>query len=594
LNPKQEIKQQFIVITFQDMGLSNEIMEALKAIGFEQPTPIQEKVIPALLEHDSDVIGLAQTGTGKTAAFGIPVIERTDVSKNYVQSLILSPTRELCLQISEDLANLGRFKKGLRIVSIYGGASIQTQIQQIRDGAHIVVATPGRMIDMLERRKVDISNIHSVVLDEADEMLNMGFREDLTTILATTPSEKRTLMFSATMSKEIAAIASNYMKDPMEIMIGRRNEGALNVQHVYYMVNSQHRYEALKRILDSNPGIYGIVFCRTRQETKDVSDKLMKDGYNADALHGDLSQAQRDTVMGRFRQHSLKVLVATDVAARGIDVDDITHVINYNLPDETEVYTHRSGRTGRAGKKGTSIVIIHSKEQFKIKQIEKLINRSMEQKMIPGAKEICEKQLFTFLDRYQQMEETNPEIEPYLPVVFEKLSEMSKEELIKRVVSLEFSRLLDYYKNAPDLNVAAKRDSKSRNESGRKSNFVRMFINVGTMDRVNKPELIGIINEATGDRTMEIGKIEILPKFAFFEVPVDYADKVKNAFRNMKMDERKLLVETAQEKQGSSSSSKSSRSGGYQGRDKKGKSFDDRKKPDGARKNKSSRHKIYS
>lgn len=538
------------MITFQEMGLSSELMEALNAMGFTQPTPIQEKVIPAMLEHDTDIIGLAQTGTGKTAAFGIPVIERTDISAVYPQVLVLCPTRELCLQITEDLHAISKFKKGLRVVPIYGGASIMTQIQQLKGGAHVIVATPGRMIDMLERKKVDISRIHSVVLDEADEMLNMGFREDLSTILATTPDTKRTLMFSATMSKEVAAIASTYMQDPLEIMVGRRNEGALNVQHLYYMVSSQHRYEALKRILDSQPGIYGIVFCRTRQETKDIADKLIKDGYNADALHGDLSQAQRDSVMGRFRQHSLQVLVATDVAARGIDVDDITHVINYNLPDETEVYTHRSGRTGRAGKNGTSIVIIHSKEQFKIKHIEKLINKKMEHKLIPSAKEICEKQLFTFLDKYEHMADTNPEVEPYLPMIFNKLSWMSKEDLIRRMVSLEFSRLLDYYKGAGDLNVAQKQEQKDKKEKRGRNEFVRLFINIGTMDRVNKPELIGIINEATGDRTIEIGKIELLPKFSFFEVPDDQADRVKNAFNNAMLEDRRLLVEFAQEKKG--------------------------------------------
>ncbi len=538
------------MITFQEMGLSTELMEALETMGFAQPTPIQEKVIPAMLENDSDVIGLAQTGTGKTAAFGIPVIERTELRDAYPQVLVLCPTRELCLQITEDLNAIGKFKKGLRIVPIYGGASIVTQMQQLKGGAHIIVATPGRMIDMLERKKVDISRIHSVVLDEADEMLNMGFREDLATILATTPDTKRTLMFSATMSKEVATIASTYMQDPMEITVGRRNEGAQNVEHWYYMVSSQHRYEALKRILDVHPGIYGIVFCRTRQETKDIADKLIKDGYNADALHGDLSQAQRDSVMGRFRQHSLQVLVATDVAARGIDVDDITHVINFNLPDETEVYTHRSGRTGRAGKKGTSIVIIHSKEQYKIKHIEKLINRKMEHKLIPSAKEICEKQLFTFLDKYEHMAEPNPEIQPYLQSIFKKLNWMSKEDLIQRMVSLEFSRLLDYYKNAPDLNVSQKQEHKERKEGRSRREFVRLFINVGSMDRVNKPELIGIINEATGDRTIEIGKIELMPKFSFFEVADDQANRVKDAFKNAMLEDRRLLVEFAQEKKG--------------------------------------------
>ncbi len=536
--------------TFEQFGLSAPVMKALEDMGFETPTPIQEKVIPAMLEHQTDIIGLAQTGTGKTAAFGIPIIELTKLDQQYPQVLILCPTRELCLQISEDLMTISKHVRGLRLVSIYGGASIQTQIQQLKGGVHIIVATPGRMIDMLERKKVDISKIHSVVLDEADEMLNMGFREDLATILSTTPETKRTLMFSATMSREVAAIASNYMHDPLEIMVGRRNEGALNVEHHYYMVSSQHRYLALKRIIDSNPGIYGIVFCRTRQETKDVADKLIKDGYNADALHGDLSQAQRDSVMGKFRGHNLQVLVATDVAARGIDVDDISHVINFNLPDESEVYTHRSGRTGRAGKKGTSIVIIHSKEQYKIKQIEKLINKKLEPKEIPSAKEICERQLFTFLDKYERTEPESAEIEPYLKNIYEKLEWMSKEDLIRRMVSLEFSRLLEYYKNAPDLNLAHKSEHREKREGGRGSNFTRLFINIGTVDRINKPELIGIINDATGDRSMEIGKIELLPKFSFFEVPDQYADSVRDSFKTAVFEGRKLMVEVAQEKKG--------------------------------------------
>lgn len=540
--------------TFGDFGLSPEIMEALRHLGYQHPTPIQEKVIPSLLAGKKDLIGLAQTGTGKTAAFGIPIVQQIDLAQSHVQVIVLCPTRELCLQISEDLKAISKFIPSLRIVSIYGGSSVSTQIQELKRGAHIIVGTPGRVIDMLERKKLDISKIKTVVLDEADEMLNMGFREDLDVILTTTPSEKNTLMFSATMSKEIAAIASNFMKDPMEITIGRRNEGSINIRHLYYIVQSQHRYEALKRILDVNPGIYGIIFCRTRQETKDIADKLIKDGYNADALHGDLSQSQRDSVMAKFRNHHLQVLVATDVAARGIDVDDITHVIHYNLPDETEVYNHRSGRTGRAGKKGISISIIHSKEQYKIKQIEKLLNRQMERALIPNAREICEKQLFTYLNKYEALTEINEELEPYLPAILKKLQWIDKDELIRRIVTLEFKRLLDYYKGSEDLNVSVKNE-KNKDSERKKTKMVRLFINVGTKDKINKTDLIGMINEATGSRNIDIGKIELMPKFSFFEADESQLTKLISAFQEAYLDERRLVLELAQERRPSSAGS---------------------------------------
>jgi len=559
--------------TFEEFGLSETVLKAIKEMDFIHPTPIQEKIIPLMAETKSDIIGLAQTGTGKTAAFGLPLVQETDVNKAQVQSLILCPTRELCVQITNDLLAFSKYVNGLRVVPVYGGASIDTQIQSIKRGAHIVVATPGRMLDLLERKRINIQNIRSVVLDEADEMLNMGFREDLNSILSQTPATKRVLMFSATMSKEIANIASNYMNDPVEIMVGRRNEGAENVKHIFYMVHSQQRYLAMKRIVDVNPDIYGLVFCRTRQETKDIAEKLIKDGYNADALHGDLSQAQRDSVMKRFRARTLQMLVATDVAARGIDVDDISHVINFNLPDETELYTHRSGRTGRAGKNGVSVVIIHAKEQFKIKQLEKLMNKKFEQKKVPGAKEICENQLFTHFDKFEKVEADTTSVDPFLEVINQKLALLTKEDIIRRMVTMEFSRLLDYYKNAPDLNQSLSSDVIRKGSSRDGKNFTRFFVNIGSMDSITKSSLIGVINDATTDRSIEIGRIDIMPRFSFFEVPEASANAILTAFKEVNFEGRKLVVDVAQDK-------KSDRGGGdYQRSDRSNRS-DDRRSSD--------------
>ncbi len=529
--------------SFQETGLNPEIIKAITDMGFETPTPIQEKVIPVLLERSGDLVGLAQTGTGKTAAFGLPIIQQVDVDNKNTQAIILSPTRELCLQITKDLKNFAKYSKGVNIVAIYGGASIETQIKQLKKGAHIIAATPGRLYDLIRRGKADISAVNIAVLDEADEMLNMGFLDDINAILATSPEERNTLLFSATMSKEIASIASNYMKEPMEIVIGKKNAGAENVRHIYYMANARDRYLALKRIADIFPSIYGIIFCRTRNETKEVADKLIKDGYNADALHGDLSQAQREQVMKKFKNRNLQMLVATDVAARGLDVSDLTHVINYNLPDDISIYTHRSGRTGRAGKAGMSIVIIHSREKGRLRSIEKSVNKKFEFKPIPSGREVCEKQLFHFIDKMEKVD-TTEDIEEYLPQVNKKLEWLSKEDIIKRFVALEFNRFLDYYKDARDLNIP----EPSRRKEGRGGGikFARFFMNTGSKYKLTPTDLIGLINKRTRKRGIEIGKIEIEKKFTFFEVDEKYKSHVLDAFEGCIYNGRNIVVEEAQ------------------------------------------------
>ncbi len=541
------------------MGLSPELLSGIEKLGFEKPTPIQEEVIPVVLETENDLIGLAQTGTGKTAAFGLPIIEQIDLSNNTVQALIVTPTRELCIQIANDLNNYSKHLKGLRVVPVYGGASIDTQLRALKKGAHIIAATPGRMLDLMNRRAADISKIRTVVLDEADEMLNMGFREELDNILKDTPKEKRTLLFSATMPKEVARIAKNYMHKPVEVTVGKQNSGAENVRHIYYLVHARNRYQALKRIADINPDIYGIVFCRTRMETKDVAEKLIKDGYSADALHGDLSQAQRDHVMKRFRNRSLQMLVATDVAARGLDVDDITHVINYNLPEQIESYTHRSGRTGRAGKSGVSIVIANYREKSLIPKIEKIIGKKFEKLPIPGGAEICQKQLFKLIDRMEKVEVDEKQIAPFMDTVNKKLEWLSKEEIIKHFVSLEFNRFLDYYKNAPDLNEPESDRGGRRERSGKKEGkrreggfgnkgdrFTRFFMNVGKKDGVVPKNIIGMINDSTNDRDIRIGDIDIKDSFSFFEVNDNAAQKVLKSFGNTKFKGHRVNVEVAE------------------------------------------------
>ncbi len=538
---------------FSEIGLKGEILDAISELGFESPTPIQEKTIPHLLNEKEDLVGLAQTGTGKTAAFGLPIIQQTDLKQDYIQSLILCPTRELCLQITNDLQNYSRYAGKLGIVPVYGGASASEQIRQLSKNTHIVVGTPGRVLDLLKRKKLRISGIKTLVLDEADEMLSMGFKDDLDSILSRTSTAKRTLLFSATMPRDIAEIASKYMQDPLEISVSKKNIGAENVHHHYYLIHARDRYNALKRIADMNPDIYGIVFCRTRRETKEVADKMMQDGYNADALHGDLSQAQRDHVMKKFRLKHLNILVATDVAARGLDVNDLTHIINYNLPDDPEVYIHRTGRTGRAGKKGIAVTLIHLKEKGKLQTIERMLGKKFERKMVPSGKEVCEKQLFNMINNVEQHAEFNErQIEPFLPEIYSKLSWLSKEEIIKRFVSLEFERFLDYYADAPDINVsekkAAKQEKDSRQKSEKNYSFTRFFINLGKKQNIRKTDIMGLINDQLRKRNVEIGKIEILDSFSFVEIDSSFEDKFLNAFKNAYYKGKSVNVEIAKSK----------------------------------------------
>lgn len=536
------------MIPFKEMGISEKVQLAVEELGFDSPMPIQEKVIPHLMQQNfRDIVALAQTGTGKTAAFGLPIIEKTDTSSNKIQFLILSPTRELCLQISDDLASFAKFIPEIKIAAVFGGSSIERQIEKIRKGVHIVSATPGRLVDLINRKIINLSSLKIVVLDEADEMLSMGFRDDLESILEITPKEKNTLLFSATMPYEVASIAKKYMIDPVEISVGKRNAGAENIEHLCYLVQSKERYQALKRIVDYNPDIYGIVFCRTRKETQEVADKLMKDGYNADALHGDLSQAQRDIVMNRFRIRNIQLLVATDVAARGLDVENLTHIINYNLPEELEIYTHRSGRTGRAGRKGVSIAIAGMKEKSKIHQIEKQLNKKFSFLPVPSGKEICEKQLLRLIDRVEKVEVDYSQIDPLLPDIFMKLEWLDREELIKKFVSVEFNRFLEYYKNATDLNAPQdyKKTGKGKGES---SAFTRFFINLGRTDDLKPNSLMGLINEFTGISDIEIGKIELLKNFSFFEVDSEFSQTVLNAFKDKSYKKRQIVLELAASK----------------------------------------------
>jgi len=529
-------------LSFEELGLEPTIRQAIAELGFKIPTPIQQEVIPCLIDNNNDLIGLAQTGTGKTAAFGLPLVQSADTESSVTKALILSPTRELCVQIANDLKSFSTHKKGIRVVPIYGGASIEAQAKELKRGAHIIAATPGRMLDMLNRGKADVSQIETLVLDEADEMLNMGFKEELDSILENTPSEKRTLLFSATMSREVERIALRFMKDPIEITVGRKNEGAENVKHMYYLVHAKDRYLALKRIADFYPSIYSIIFCRTRAETQEIADKLMSDGYNADALHGDLSQAQRDTVMGKFRQRTLQMLVATDVAARGLDVDGLTHIINYNLPDDYEQYTHRSGRTGRAGKTGISIAIVNLKEKYKIKNIEKIIGKKFNKEKVPNDREICKKQLFHQIDRMEKVDVYNEEIESFLPTIYKKLEWLDREELIKRFVSMEFNTFLEYYKNTVDINVEekGKRKDKVRETS---DEMCRFFINLGRKNDLTPPLLIGLVNDISKRLSIRIGKIDIMHSFSFFEAEARYKDEILRSFNKKSFKGQQIITE---------------------------------------------------
>ncbi len=524
------------MITFHELGLNDAILQAIDELGFINPTPIQEQAIPQILQSEQDLIALAQTGTGKTAAFGLPILEQLSVESRTIQAIILCPTRELCLQITKDLEVYSKHLGNVMVQAVYGGADAQKQINGLKKNPQIVVGTPGRTLDLINRKALKINNINWVVLDEADEMLNMGFREDIDAILETTPEEKQTLLFSATMPKEVRRIASEYMHKPVEIAIGKTNEASNDVEHQYFMVRANDRYLALKRLADINPDVYGIVFCRTRREAKEVADALIQDGYNADALHGDLSQAQRDTVMEKFRRKQLQLLVATDVAARGIDVTELTHVINYNLPDDPEVYVHRSGRTGRAGNKGISIIIAHSREGRRIKDLEKLIHKKIERKQVPNGKEIVERRLFATIDKIEKIEVDEYQIEPYMDTISKKLEWMDRDELLKRFVSMEFNTFLDYYKNAKDLNVSESGREERTSRNGNVRGFTRFYIGIGQKQKLKVPNLIGLINEVTNKRDIEIGKIEILRNFSFFEADSEYEKLILDAFANEEVD----------------------------------------------------------
>ncbi len=546
---------------FLELGIRHDIVNAITDLGFEKPTPIQENAIPVLLSGSNDFVGLAQTGTGKTAAFGLPLLELIDFTKNHPQALILCPTRELCLQISNDLKNFAKYVNNANVVAVYGGANIMDQLRVIKKGVQIVVATPGRMLDIINRKAIDFSDVRYVVLDEADEMLNMGFQEDIDSILSTTPKEKKTWLFSATMPREVRAIAKKYMNEPKELTMGKQNTGNENIEHEYYVVRARDKYAAFKRIVDFNPEIFGIVFCRTKIETQEIAEALIKDGYNADSLHGDLSQQQRDKVMKRYRDKSLQLLIATDVAARGIDVNNVTHVINYSLPDEIENYTHRSGRTARAGKTGVSIAIINAKELGKIRQIEKVIGKGFTKVEIPGGFDVCEKQLFALVHRVHHVEVNESQIEQYIPRIMDEFEELSKEEVIKRFASLEFNRFLDYYKNAPDLNAPADdrgRDGDRFGRTGVKSDFTRLFINLGSVDEFTRGDMLGYICNNTGISGKSIGKIDMKGVYSFFEVENALVDKVVDAFKPVDFNGRNVRIEIS----GEGSSSGGGRSGG--------------------------------
>ena len=522
---------------FEELGISANVVKAITELGFENPTPIQEQAIPVILNQRKDLVALAQTGTGKTAAFGLPLTQLVDFNKKSVQALILCPTRELCLQITGDLKAFTKYISGAHVTAIYGGASIEGQAREIKKGTQIVVATPGRMVDMIDRRLVDIKQVEFAVLDEADEMLNMGFQEDLNSILSHTPKEKNVWLFSATMPNEVSRISRNYMQSPHEITVGNRNQGATNIEHVYYMVHARDRYNALKRILDFNPGVYGIVFCRTRAETQEVSDSLIRDGYSADSLHGDLSQAQRDFVMKRFRARTIQMLVATDVAARGIDVDDITHVVNYNLPDEIESYTHRSGRTARAGKSGTSIVILNMKEFGKIKMLERILGKKFTEAKVPTGFDVCEKQLFHLVKKIHETAVNEKEIEQYLPKIFQELQDLSKEELIKRFISDEFNRFIDYYKKAPDLNVS------NEIKKDRNINTKRLFVNLGQLDGLDNSSLKHFINTTSQITPNPVVAADVRHTYSFVEVDASTYDQLVIAMKNAEYNGRPVKMD---------------------------------------------------
>lgn len=545
--------------TFEELGVREDIIKAISELGYVHPMPIQEKVIPHLLHEDGDIIGLAQTGTGKTAAFGLPMLQRIDVEIENPQALIIAPTRELCLQIAGDLADYSKYISNLRVLPVYGGSSIESQIKMLRRGVHIVVATPGRLFDLIKRDTVNMGMVKTVILDEADEMLNMGFIDDINEILSHVPDDRKMLLFSATMPNEIESIAKKYMHNPEEIVVGSRNEGAENVRHIYYMVHARDKYLALKRVADYCPSIYGIIFCRTRRETQEVADWLISDGYNADSLHGDLSQAQRDLVMKKFREHTIQLLVATDVAARGLDVDNLTHVINYGLPDDIATYTHRSGRTGRAGKTGVSVSIVHLREKGKIRDIEKRIGKAFERKEVPSPKEIITKQLFNLADRLEKVSVDEEQINEYLPGIIKKLEWLSTEDLLKRVLSLEANRLLEYYKDARVLDVP-ENDKKGKKKGDKKGSdrsmedkdrrvgeegYERVYINCGKADGFFAPNLIEIINQSVKGQRVDIGRIDLLSGYSLFDIRKGDAHRVISSLKGEDFFGKRIYCEIA-------------------------------------------------
>ncbi|MFS2186975.1 DEAD/DEAH box helicase [Mucilaginibacter sp. Mucisp84] len=553
---------------FIELGIRHDIVNAISELGFENPTPIQEQSIPVLLTGSNDFVGLAQTGTGKTAAFGLPLLELLDFEENHPQALVLCPTRELCLQIANDIKNYSKKMSNVHVVAVYGGASIMDQLRQIKRGVQIVVATPGRMLDIINRKAIDFSAVKYVVLDEADEMLNMGFQEDIDSILSTTPEEKKTWLFSATMPAEVRRIAKKYMTDPFELTMGAKNTGNANIEHEYYIVRARDKYAAFKRIVDFNPDIFGIVFCRTKIETQEIAESLIKDGYNADSLHGDLSQQQRDKVMKRYRERSLQLLIATDVAARGIDVNDVTHVINYSLPDEIENYTHRSGRTARAGKTGVSISIVNAKELGKIRQIERVIGKKFVKAEIPTGFDVCEKQLFSIVHKVHNVTVNEEQIEQYLPRIYDEFKDFTKEDFIKRFASIEFNRFLDYYKNAPDLNASIEEgrnrfEDRGERGNGVRGNFTRLFINLGSVDEFNRGDLLGYICNTTKISGRTVGKIDVKGVYSFFEVQNEDVDKVMASFKEAEYKGRPVRIEISGE------GTSERREGGYRGGDRR-------------------------
>ena len=553
--------------TFEELGVSPEIRKAIEELGYENPMPVQEEVIPYLLGNGNDVVALAQTGTGKTAAFGLPLIQKIDVKNCVPQALVLCPTRELCLQIAGDLTDYSKYITDLKILPVYGGSSIDSQIRSLKRGVHIIVATPGRLIDLMERKVAQLATIRDVVMDEADEMLNMGFTDSINAILENIPQDRNTLMFSATMSPEIARIAKTYLHEAKEITIGTKNEGSKNVNHVAYIVHAKDKYLALKRVVDFYPQIYGIVFCRTRKETQEIADKLIQDGYNADSLHGELSQAQRDLVMQKFRQRHLQLLVATDVAARGLDVNDLTHVINYGLPDDTESYTHRSGRTGRAGKTGISIAIINLREKGRMKEIEHIIKKKFEVSVLPSGQEICQQQLIKVIDDIEKVKVNEEEIETFLPGIYRKLDWLDKEDLIKRVVSLEINRFLVYKKNATEIEQPKANEKKSEAKESRKGDkekvgrkaekgYTRLFLNLGKTDGFYTNQIIDLVNRNLRKERIQIGRIDLMQNFSFFEVIQEQAPQVLKALNKVVLSGgRKVCVEIAGENTGKSDKS---------------------------------------